>query len=99
MTSNQRSVAPVRSASICHGTMLEWCSITETTISSPGRSRAPRVCAQRLRASEAFLVKTTSSERAAPMKFASVARAPSNASVASPPSRCMARATLALWFR
>ena len=33
---NQRSVAPVRSQSSCHGTMFEWCSISEITISSPG---------------------------------------------------------------
>ncbi len=33
---NQRSVAPVRSHSSCHGTMFEWCSISEMTISSPG---------------------------------------------------------------
>ena len=79
--------------------MLEWCSITEMTISSPGRRLAPRAWAQRLSASEAFLVKTISSERAAPTNCARVARAPSNASVASAPSRCMARATLALWFR
>ena len=71
----------------------------EMTISSPGPSRAPSVWAHRLRASEAFLVNTISSERAAPMNWASVARAPSNASVASAPSRCIARATLALWLR
>ena len=41
--SNQRSVAPVRSASSCQGTRLEWCSITDTTISSPGLRRAPNV--------------------------------------------------------
>ena len=33
---NQRSVAPVRSQSSCHGTMLEWCSISVMTTSSPG---------------------------------------------------------------
>ena len=93
----QRGAGPL--ASSCHGTMLEWCSITEMTISSPGRSEAPTVCAQRFSASEAFLVKTISSERSAPTNWASWARAPSNASVASAPSRCMARATLALWLR
>ena len=47
VTSNQRSTAPVRCASSCHGTRLEWCSITEMTISSPGRSAgAQRVGAQ-----------------------------------------------------
>ena len=30
---NQRSVAPVRSVSSCHGTMLEWCSISLMTTS------------------------------------------------------------------
>ena len=59
-------------ASSCQGTMLEWCSITEMTISSPGRSEAPSVYAHRLSASEAFLVKTISSERWAPMNCASV---------------------------
>ena len=53
--------------------------------------------ATRLSASEAFLVKTTSSRSGAPMKRATVSRAPSNASVASAPSWCIARATLALW--
>ena len=79
--------------------MLEWCSITEITISSPGFSREPSVWAHRLSASEAFLVKITSSARAAPMKSAIVCRPPSNAAVASAPSTCIARATLALWLR
>ena len=39
VTPNQRSVAPVRSHSSCHGTMLEWCSISVMTISSPGPRR------------------------------------------------------------
>src|ERR1035438_9684990 len=30
-----RSLAPVSSQSICQGTMLEWCSMAEMTISSP----------------------------------------------------------------
>ncbi len=99
MTSNQRRVAPLRWQASCHGTMLEWCSITEMTTSSPGRSRDPSVCAARLSASEAFFVKTISSGRAALMKDATLDLAPSNASVASAPSRCMARATLALCRR
>ena len=73
--------------------------MTETTISSPGRSAAPSVCAQRFSASEAFLVKMISSLDAAPTNSASTAREDSNASVASAPSRCIARATLALWLR
>ena len=35
---DQRSVAPVRRQSSCHGTRLAWCSISVTTISSPGPS-------------------------------------------------------------
>ena len=57
------------------------------------------MCAHRFSASEAFLVKITSSGRPAPMKRATACRPPSNAAVASAPSTCMARATLALWFR
>ena len=38
VTPNQRSLAPVRWQSICQGTMLEWCSISVMTISSPGES-------------------------------------------------------------
>ena len=79
--------------------MFEWCSMTEMTISSPGRMEAPSVYAHRFSASEAFLVNTTSSERLAPMNLASCARESSNASVASAPSTCMARATFALWLR
>ncbi len=44
----------------------------------------------------AFFVNTTSLRDGALMKAATLSRAPSNASVASAPSRCMARATLAL---
>ena len=98
---NQRSVAPVRSQSSCHGTMLEWCSISVITISSPGPTwRSPgqaKVCAARLRASEAFLVKITSSRSGAPRNAATLSRPPSYAAVASAPSWCMARAMLALW--
>ena len=56
-----------------------------------------RVLATRLSASEAFLVKITSSREGAPMKAATLSRPPSNASVDSAPSWCTARATLALW--
>ena len=101
MTPNHRSVAPVRAQSICHGTMLEWCSISEMTISSPGPSRSgvgadglPKAYATRLSASEAFLVKTTSSRPGAPMKAATLSRASSYASVDSAPSTCIARPTL-----
>ena len=36
VTGNHRSVAPVRWHSCCQGTRLAWCSISVTTISSPG---------------------------------------------------------------
>jgi hypothetical protein len=49
-----------------------------------------------LSASEAFLVNTISSGRAAPTNAATLARPPSKPAVASAPSVCMARATLAL---
>ena len=99
---NHRSVAPVRSVSSCHGTMLEWCSISVISTSSPGptcrSSRAQAsVLATRLSASEAFLVNTTSSRLGAPMNDATLSRAASNASVDSAPSWCMAREMLALW--
>ena len=35
-TCSQRSVAPFSAATICHGTMFEWCSIWVRTIWSPG---------------------------------------------------------------
>jgi hypothetical protein len=73
--------------------------MTETTTSSPGFNRDARVCAAKFSASDAFLVKTISSALAAPMKDATLARAPSNAAVASAPKVCMARATLALCSR
>ena len=92
---NQRSVAPVRSQTSCHGTMLEWCSISVMTTSSPGPSSIVR--ASRLSASVAFLVKITSSRDGALRNAATLSRAPSNASVDSAPSWCMARAMLALW--
>ena len=52
--------------------------------------------ATRLSASEAFLVKITSSRAGALMNAATLSRAASNASVDSAPSWCMARAMLAL---
>jgi hypothetical protein len=86
VTPNHLSVAPVRSHASCHGTMLLWCSISETTTTSPGFSAAPSVCAARLSASEAFLVKTISSRFGAPMNAATLSRPPSYAAVASAPS-------------
>ena len=68
--------------------MLEWCSISVITISSPGPSRnrsgpeppalaLPIEYATRLIPSEMFLVKTTSVSSAAPMNRAALIRAPS----------------------
>ena len=66
---NQRSSAPLRSVSSCHGTMLEWCSISVITTRSPAlTSSGPAqaiVLATRFSASEAFLVNTTSSREGA----------------------------------
>ncbi len=74
---NQRSVAPVRSASCCQGTRLAWCSISVMRISSPGLSEAVRPKATRLIASVALLVNTISSGDAAPRNEATFARVPS----------------------
>ncbi len=98
---NQRSVAPVRSVSSCHGTMLEWCSISVMSTSSPspiasGPLAQARVFATRLIASEAFLVKITSSRDGAFRNAATLSRPPSKPAVDSAPSWCMARATFAL---
>ena len=86
--------------------MLEWCSISVTTISSPGPIRnrsAPGVVeafeieyATRFSASLEFLVNTTSSRLGALMNAATLSRAFSNAWVASEPRVWTARATLAL---
>ncbi len=38
VTEYQRSTAPVRRHSSCHGTRFAWCSSSVTTISSPGSS-------------------------------------------------------------
>ena len=82
--------------------MLEWCSISVITTSSPGPTRRSpsaqaRVLATRLSASVAFLVKMTPSRAGALMNAATLSRAPSNASVDSAPRVCIARAMLALW--
>ena len=74
---NHFSVAPVRSASCCHGTRLAWCSISEMRISSPGFSDHASPNATRLMLSVADFVKTTSSGDAAPRKAATFARVPS----------------------
>jgi hypothetical protein len=92
-----RSVAPFSSHSICHGTMFEWCSMAEMTISSPAVTLArPMVCATRLIPSVALRVKITSLGSEAPMNVAMRWRAPSNRSVAFPLRWCTPRCTLAL---
>ena len=74
MTGTKRTVAPVMPATICHGTMLEWCSISVIRISSPAaRLRTPQAQATRLIASLAFLVNTTDS-RGAPTSRATASR-------------------------
>ena len=98
---NQRSSAPLRSVSSCQGTMLEWCSISVITTRSPspiasGPVAHASVLATRLSASEAFLVKITSSREGALRKRATLSRPASKASEDSAPSWCIARATLAL---
>ena len=61
----------IGSARACQGTRLEWCSSTESTISSPGRRLCvPQVLATKLMASLAFLVNTTSREEDALTKVA-----------------------------
>ena len=101
MRPNQRSVAPVRSVRSCHGTMLEWCSISVMTTSSPGPtlklpSAHAKTLARRFSPSVMFLVNTTPSRSGAPMNAATLSRASSKASVDSAPRVCIARAMLAL---
>ena len=74
---NQRRVAPVRSASCCHGTRFAWCSISVIRISSPGLSDPVSANATRLIPSVADLVNTISSGEAAPRNAAIFARVPS----------------------
>ena len=72
------STAPVCSATICHGTMLEWCSMRDKRISSPGfrRGRA-KLYATRLSAAVQPRVKTISADSRALKKRAIRSRAPS----------------------
>ena len=72
------SRAPVCAASSCQGTMFEWCSSCETTISSPAASRArPCDCATRLIASVVPRTNTISAGEAALTKRRAFSRAPS----------------------
>ncbi len=95
-----RITAPVALASICHGTMLLWCSIVVRTISSPAFTFArPHVWATRLIASVVPRVKTISFSLAAPRKRRTRSRAASNASVASWERRWTPRCTFAFVSR
>ncbi len=83
----KRSVAPVTAAVICHGTMLEWCSMSVSSTSSPScRNFRPQPCATRFMDSVVPRVNTMFSGPGAPKNRARFARAPSNSSVASSPS-------------
>ena len=65
----------MRSASSCHGTRLEWCSISVITIRSPGPTfAAPQLYATRLIASVALRVKIVS-PGVEPANAATLARA------------------------
>ena len=72
--------APVRFATYCHGTKLEWCSSSVTTTTSPGpRLERPHAYATRFSASVALRVKIDLALRGALMKRAIFRRAPSKA--------------------
>ena len=78
------STAPFRSRRKCQGTMLEWCSMMDRTISSPRPMWArPNEDATRFTASVAERVNTISSVDPALRKARTFSRAPSNASVAA----------------
>jgi hypothetical protein len=74
--------APLRSRWKCHGTMLEWCSMTDSTISSPSPMPARKESATRLMAAVAFLVKMISSTLPALRKRRVSSRASSKCCVA-----------------
>ena len=95
-----RSTMPRSSRSICHGTMFEWCSISEITTSSPAsRNARAQACATRLIDSVVLRVKTISDADGAPMKARTFSRTPSYWSVASTESVCTPRWMLALLSR
>ena len=74
---------PFRSRSICQGTMLEWCSITLTSTSSPSlRNASPKEKATRLRLSVVPRVKIISASLRALIKCCTLPRACSWSSVA-----------------
>jgi hypothetical protein len=89
------STVPRSRHTICHGTRLEWCSSSLTTISSPGWSVRPTAWATRLRDSVVPRVNTISSRVRAPRKARTASRAASYSSVASSPRVWIERCTLA----
>ena len=72
----------MRSQSICHGTMFEWCSISVVITLSPSRTkRPPKLYATRLIEAVAPDVKTISRVEPAPMNRRTASRAASYSSV------------------
>ena len=97
VTGIQRSSTPFSAASMCHGTMLAWCSSSVSTTASPSpRLARPHVLATRLMASVAFLANTTSALLGALMNAFTLSRAPSRPAVASLASWYEPRCTFAL---
>ena len=81
----------------CQGTMLLWCSMTETMTSSPACiCDWQKVAASRLMLSVVPRVKTISFVERAPMKRRTVSRLASCSSVACWDRKCTPRCTLAL---
>ena len=78
VTGMKRSSIRRSSARSCHGTRLEWCSISVSTIASPASSRErPHEWATRFRASVLLRVNTISRGEAAPTNRATRRRASS----------------------
>ena len=94
-TGATRIRAPVRSQSCCQGTILEWCSISVSTISESATMRASMQRATRLIDSVAPRVNTISFEEAALSHSRVRSRAPSNAAVAMSERACTPRCTFA----
>ena len=90
------SVIPLRLHSSCQGTILEWCSMDDTMISSPSRNNSPSENATRLMPSVVPRVKIISSVFSAPMNCLTVSRASSRSSVAFSERKWTPRCTLAL---
>ncbi|SSK95690.1 Uncharacterised protein [Klebsiella pneumoniae] len=79
-----RSSAPTRAQSICHGTMLAWCSISLMMMLSPAPTLAfPQLLATRLMPSVVPRTNTSSSADPALRKLAACWRTASIRAVAS----------------